>query len=196
MTEARNPHPDLASPAGNALELLVQRVHRLEDAVAAIQDTRQLEQRVADRVAERVRANVPSGNPLFSRLVIDAPRHLPAAIPVNPAPHAQIAQRPSPWKQQWLLVDLVAEARAIMYMFFDPRYRLSWGIRTMTFGLLLAIFTSWIWIPGITLMLFPINFIVVKVVDIVLAYFLVKILVREGRRYRATFPDLFPRPPA
>jgi hypothetical protein len=133
-------------------------------------------------------------NPIFSGLVIDVPRHLPAAIPVQPLAHDQSSQRLNAWKQPWLLVELVSEARAVMYMFFDPRYRLKWGIRGMTVGLLFAILTSWIWIPGITLLPSPINLILVKVVDFILAYFLIKILIRESRRYRATFPDLFPSP--
>ncbi len=41
------------------LESLEQRVHRLEDAVAAMQDTRLLEERVAERVKERVNGNLP-----------------------------------------------------------------------------------------------------------------------------------------
>ena len=44
-----NAHPDPTAPA--ALE---QRVRRLEDVVAGIQDTRQLEERIVERVSDRI----------------------------------------------------------------------------------------------------------------------------------------------
>ncbi len=77
-------------------------------------------------------------------------------------------------------------------MFVDPRYNLGWLARLVPLVLLVAILTSLIWIPGIHLMPDWIAQLVSKIIDLILAYFFFKILIREARRYRETAPDLPP----
>ena len=88
----------------------------------------------------------------------------------------------------WLLLDLVAEARAIVHMFFDPRYHLSWFARLAPLGLVALIFTSEWWFLGAKIPV--VGAVLSKAVDLLLAFVLFKILGHEARRYRETAPDL------
>jgi hypothetical protein len=194
MIESPSSHGELPPPTNGPLAVLEQRVHRLEDAVAALQDTRQLEERLAERVTERV-----SRDPrLLDRdppgLVIEARRHLlPAAIGMmrastDSSQQGSGASADSP-RQPWLLFDALTEARAMFRMFVDPRYRMGRWIWLASVGLFAAILTSWIWLPGTSILPSAVGTVLIKTVDLVLAFVLYKILSREARRYRAAFPD-------
>jgi hypothetical protein len=191
MYEARNVSSEM--PARNGLEAIEQRVHQLEDAVAALQNTSQLEDRLVERVTERIRHNAPvAQHP--AAMVVEGHRPLvPRALEWVRSQAGPVAGAPGVARQSWLVIDAVTEARAMLHMFFDPRYRLGWGVRGLTLGLLTLILLTG-WIPGTGLPV--VGFLLNKVLDLVLAFILYKILSRESRRYRATFPDLFPPPRA
>jgi hypothetical protein len=165
--------------------LLEQRLRRLEDSLAQLQDLRQLEDRVTERLARRL---TPPAN---GSIMEPAPRPLPAPAVLS---HPTNVYTDSTFATlgHGLILDMVAEARAMVRMFVDPRYNLGWFARLMPLGLFIAIVTSLIWIPGIHLMPEWIAQVVSKIVDLFLAYFLFKILIREARRYRETAPDLPP----
>lgn len=187
--EARN-HDDLPPANGSRLETVEQRVHRLEDAVAALQDTRQLEERLVERVSDRIRRESPVAQAPPGLLVEARRTLLPKAIEWVRGPNDVPAGEPKPAHQGWLVFDALIEARVIFTMFFDPRYRMGWGVRGLTLGLLAFILvSSWI-IPGTGLPI--VGTILTKAIDLTLAFFLYKVLTRESRRYRATFPELFP----
>ncbi len=184
MNETTEPvhtnHVELA-----ALEL---RVRRLEDAFAQVQDLQQLEQ----RLVERFQLPQPEPPRSTTSLVLDAARHLIAPEPVPPPP-TLVAPVPRPYhvEHPWFLTDLLTEARVIVRMFVDPRYRLGWQTRLGAFVLIVAIFTSTLWIPGMVLLQgWFLGTLVDKVVDLLLAFVLFKLLGREARRYRETAPDL------
>src|SRR5262249_32274486 len=86
----------------------------------------------------------------------------------------------------WLPFELWAELRAMPRMYFDPRYRMTRLGRWLPLALLVAIATSWFWVPGAGILPGTIAAILVKIVDLVLAYFMIKIVIRETDRYRAT----------
>lgn len=93
----------------------------------------------------------------------------------------------------WLFLDSLIELRCMWRMLVDPRYRLSWGAKLMPIVLLALIATSWFWLPGITIISgisATLATLVVKAVDLLLAFFLYKVLGREVFRYRQTAPDL------
>jgi hypothetical protein len=222
---AMNENGDLAEngPSSDshavALVSLEQRVHRLEDAVALLQDTHQLEERVLERIARgRIQAAVPDS----AGMILDAGRRLlPAAVEVIHAQanvadaqvhaaaqaHADAAPRPEApprpaarpatgLRRPWFLVDLYAELRAMLHMYVDPRYRMTWQGRVVPLALAAAIATSWLWVPGVGLLnkvsVDVVGTLLIKIVDLVLAYFLIKFLSREATRYRETAPDLPP----
>jgi hypothetical protein len=92
--------------------------------------------------------------------------------------------------RSWLLWEGLAEARAIWRMYLDPRYRLSWFARIVPAVLVCAILSSGFWNP--LAHLFVVGGLLDKVVDLVLAFALFKVLGHEARRYRETAPDLPP----
>jgi hypothetical protein len=194
---------------------LEQRVRRLEDAVAQLQDTRLLEEHVLERLSARLpRATIPEPTPAVpvpppapeaapdpSSLILNAGRHLlPVAADVlRSDPSASPGAVPRAvasglLKRSWLLQDMYTELRSMVYMFIDPRYTLTWTGRVVPLALLIAIVTSFIWFPGIstlyTLVSPALGLTAMKIVDLVMAYFLVKVLSREAARYRETAPNL------
>jgi|SRR5581483_1750099 len=151
---------------------LEQRVHRLEEAVAGLQDTQVLEDRIVARLevrlgkgdAEHIRAHEPPPSP--------PPRDVDGD------------SRPLALKPGWLLFDIIAEVGAIFRMFFDIRFHMAWSTRLVAFLLVPAILTSQLWDP---LYYLPVvGGFLDKAFDLVLAFVLYKALSRDVRRYRQT----------
>jgi hypothetical protein len=166
---------------------LEERVRRLEAALAQLQGGAGHEPRQAEQI--RVHPTQSTGTTSFlldvgKRLLRPSEPKLP-----NPATAPAAASAPpGTAARTWLLLDAIAEARAIFRMFVDPRYRLSWFGRTVPLCLIGAIATSWWWVPGSSILIF--GTLLDKSVDLVLAFFLFKVLSHEARRYRETSPDL------
>jgi len=194
------PHPGGADPRVAALE---ERVRQLEQVVAALQDTRALEERVVERVSAQVKPSPLSGVRESAGVLLQAGRHLlPAAVSVlaeQGAPAAAAVPAPAaapPPRQSWILFGVYAELRAIVRMYLDPRFRLTWQARLGPLVLLPAIALSGLWLPGVTLL----NTITLgiggtlyeKIVNLLLAFVLFHVLHREATRYRSTSPDLPP----
>ncbi len=198
---------DVLDGHADATAELEQRVGRLEDAVTQLQDTRQLEERVAARVTDRVRRDAPVAiapppEPpgLFARL----PRALlPLTVTTITPPNGNGASAgngpPAAPRGVWALLDLFVELRTIWRMYVDPRYRLTWMGRVVPPVLLAAILTSWFWLPfasQLAMLSSTLATVFVKLADLALAFILYKALSREARRYRDCFPDAPAAPPA
>ncbi len=178
-----------ALPAGGAgpapSDGIEQRVRRLEDAVAQLQDTRPLEDRVVARVSERL----GNGRSSATGLLVEAGRHLlPAAL--DAARRAEPANGTPVARPPWLIVDLYAELRTAALLFLDPRYRASWAARVVPVAAAVLAFCSWFFLGHILL----IGFLLDKLVDVVLVLVVYKVLHREVCRYRAAVGNLFPVP--
>jgi hypothetical protein len=190
------PPPDVAEapaagpPPEAAVPSLEQRVRRLEDALAMLQDLRRRDAAPVSYPAPQavVAPQLATGSPVA--VVVEAGKRLPTAAQeqVSPSPSAPPVEAPK--TSRWLLLDLVAEARAIGRMFVDPRYHLSWWARIMALVLIVGFVTSSLWVPGTSLPGF--GFVINKVADLLLGFVLFKVLGREASRYRATAPDLPP----
>jgi hypothetical protein len=201
MSEAGNA-VDSTDPHTESMTSLEQRVHRLEDAVATLQDTRQLEERVVERLSRSapVAAALPPPPPDSAGLLIDVGRRmLPAAVDViqNEAAtaDAQARQGARTTRPAWFLVEVYAEARAMFHMYVDRRYRMTWVGRVVPLVLLGAILTSLMWFPFLSTlytMSAMVGILLMKPIDLILAYFLFHVLRREACRYRETVPDLPP----
>jgi hypothetical protein len=165
-------------PASDTNTSLEVRVRRLEEAVKEIQETR-----VTDRPAPSALSTSPLDS-VVAPVNVAAPTAAPPP-PSPPAPASSVAE-----KRPWLLTDMWAEARAIQYMFFDPRYRMPWGGQIIPLLLLAAFMTTGFWLPGAGAV--GIGWIIEKCVGLLLGFALFKSLSREARRYRQTAPDLPP----
>jgi hypothetical protein len=188
--------PDAAQLRTESLE---QRVRRLEEAVAVLQDTRHLEERVVERVTSRLSQAPRQGSEDSRTTILHTGRQLlPAALALVRAGADQAEQQaqpqgaPSDAGRPWLLFDLYAEARTMVHMFFDRRYRVTWLARVVPAALFVAILLSWIFLPGTSFLPTSLMTIVDKLVDLVLAFVAFKILSREVRRYREVVADLPP----
>ncbi len=171
-----------SSPPPESLE---QRVRRLEDAVAGMQDTRTLEERVVERVITRVKNGTPSAPAAEppSLLAHASRKLLPAAIELvrtqvaepPPAPAAAV-----PVARRWLLFDIYADVRTLCRMYVDRRYRVSWSALVVPVAALVLFLLSWLIISG----LWVVGPLLDKVFDLLLGFVVYKVLVREIQRYR------------
>jgi hypothetical protein len=114
-----------------------------------------------------------------ARALLDVGRSLLPHLPGGSAP---------PRPRRWLIWEMIAELRAIVCMYIDPRYRLSWTGYVLPPALFAAYLLSYYWVPFSTLLG---KFITVPV-DLIVLYAMFKILGHEARRYRETAPDLPP----
>src|SRR6266542_1069803 len=194
------PAPD---PADESLE---QRVRRLEDAVATLQDTRPIEDRIVERVSERLGMKpappaAPAALPERSEYMVSAERRttappedrrpplesitppaaLPATLPLAPPTPAAPLPLLKPARYPWLLFDLLGELRAMFRMFFDVRYHVGWSARVTVLILLPLIFTSYYWVPFTSFLI--VGTVLEKTVDLLLGFLAYKALSREARRY-------------
>jgi hypothetical protein len=173
MYEATHLQEESPAETSQLLQALDQRLNRLEHAVAALQDTRGLEERISLRMAERLRRTREAGR---SGLVIDASRPLlPAPVPSESTSEALR----SPVRAGWLLFDLYSEFRCIVGMYVDRRYRLSWGCRLAPVVFACLVLLSWMTLGNLPL----VGWFLDKVFDVVLVVVTYKILSREARRY-------------
>jgi hypothetical protein len=202
--------PGMDGPV-SPMESLEYRVRRLENTVATLQDTRVLEDRVSERIANRL-SRKPGKTTMRERaaVIIDVGRKLlplaaekPDPPPDQPTdssagpipPPASPAPEPPPAQSIWFVYDIYSEGMAILRMFIDPHYRMPWRSRLIPLLLFIAILTSWYWLPGtgflnefpgLALLARALD----KIVDLFLAFFLFKILGREAQRYQKAFPNL------
>jgi hypothetical protein len=177
---------ELAADVAGSVEGLEQRVSRLEDAFAALQDTQLMEDRVVERVAQRLESARPAF-PDARGLIVDAPRMLPPRM-VEPfledgsgADAGNDGAAAAAVGSTWLLLDVVREFRLIVRMLMDYRYRMTWTGRVVPLVALGIVFFSWVLIGGRFLYL---GDWVDKVIDAVLVVVVYKVLGREARRYQ------------
>jgi hypothetical protein len=192
------PGPSVGETTGNGLdqagENLEQRVHRLEDAVAALQDTHTMEERITERILGRVAG--PAGNETTGIFDADQHPHQPAS-PDTHTPEPSPVTPPAatgPNQQPWVILGTLREIRTTFRMFFDHRYRASWSAYFALMILAYVLVSQWLWslwgvIPFIGLLAGPmhvtfIGTILDKAVDLVLALYAFKVLHRELLRYR------------
>jgi len=158
-----------------------QRLQRLEAAVAALQDTPLMEERVVDRVILRLK-KTPIKNlkdesaPAGDAKVIGADS-IPAEVNVEPMPSVSSANGE---RRGWFLFDLLSEFRTIGQMTFDHRYRFSWIGRVGPIVIAVVYIFLWLLIGGSGILgIFERGF------DIILVVLLYHILSREARLYRS-----------
>jgi hypothetical protein len=176
---------DFSPPAGvPGQDALQERIRRLEDAIAALQDTRSLEERVLNRVTENVLPRAAETS--FRRLDGDrrpTPQPVIEHAPLAPLPPLK-TMTPVAFRSGWSLFELVGEIRTFVRMFFDFRYRVTWFTWLVTvIGLSFALLSHWVMPFIIIPILGPI---LDKVVDVFVVLFIYKVLSLEAQRYRET----------
>jgi hypothetical protein len=174
-------------------ERIESRLRRLEDSLAQLQDLRGMEQRVVERVADHIQntpsqpAAAASGTSLLKGVgqLLEAGAHIQGE---KPAPDATGSEKSTSSGVVGFLWEIFVELRSMIYMFVDPRYSMSWWGRGFALVLLVLLMFSFWLVPGTSIPFagYWIN----KVADLVLAYLLFKVLLREARRYRQFAPEL------
>ena len=158
--------PDPADPAATEL-----RLRRLEDSLANLQNAEWLAEHVADRVSERLQERLALNGATLPQAKVSA---APVTEPIPAAPADE--------QHTWFLPALVREARAMVRMFFDPRYRVNlvtW--MAVLFTLPLVLLSGW-WFPGAYIPL--VGPYLDKLLDLIIAFMAYKALAREARRYQ------------
>jgi hypothetical protein len=184
MASEAEPLPGVGPPpsTAGAAEPLEERVRRLEDAVASMQDTRGLEDRVVERLAERITR--PPARTATGVLVEASRRMLPAAVslvqspPQGAAGPAALPTGDAP--SRWLIFDVYDEVRTIIRMIFDRRYH-CWSVRLIPVVALGLVLFSWIFIHGLLL----VGPLIDRAFDVVVVFVASAALSRKAAHYRA-----------
>jgi hypothetical protein len=190
------PAPPVATvvPAATSPHL-EERIRKLESLLSQVHDLQAIEERVAARVANQVQTTLTVPVPVrventgpsmlgSARALFEAGSRLLPLLPHGVAPGGT---------RGWLVWELIAEARAMVCMYLDPRYRLPWSGYFLPPVLFVAYLFSFYWLP-FTSLLAKLNlaWALTVPVDLLLLYVMFKILGHEARRYRQTAPDLPP----
>jgi len=133
---------------------------------------------VAPPVATVARSQAPSELAMAGRVL------LPAAVGMLRA-QAELAQSASPGlpaKPAWLFFEMVAEVRAMFWMYFDRRYSVHWGAWLAPVLACVLAFNFWFFLGGSAL--FGFGHLIEKLIDLPIAYATYKVLQRESQRYR------------
>jgi len=202
--------PIISAPAphkSQEVEALEDRLRRLEAVLTSLADTKQMEERLAERLSKRAEQAAPMAAPATAPFAMAAPE--PVATPAKPTEISALPGRrwlpfirggPSPssgptedgrsgLRTKWLLLDILREFQTILHMYGDPRYRLTWSGRILPLVFLAAILTSYYWtLPLLWWMPDAIHGIVIKLIDLVPAFCMYKVLTREAQRYRESIP--------
>ena len=129
--DSAGPFPGNGPPLAQsgAPELLDQRLRRLEDVVAELQDTEKLEERILECLTQRM-TRLPKDTSFqgATAMVVEAGRRLLPAAAAVLSPGAGRGPRPpvvSMSRPTWLVAEVYSEFKDMVCMFFDPRYRVS-----------------------------------------------------------------------
>jgi hypothetical protein len=176
----------------NGHEVLEQRVRRLEDAVATLQDTAGQEARIVERVTRRLSSSGRALRERAAMLADSSKKFLPAVLIGSeqsvPEENAAASSRVGAWRAIQVFAAAYTEARTIVRMFFDRRYKPTWMARVVPIILLVAIFTSWYWLFFTSLPV--VGTLIDKSVDLFLAFLAFKVLSWEACRYRSVLATL------
>jgi hypothetical protein len=183
------------------VEALEQRVRRLEDAIAALQDTQLMEDRVVERVRQHVELHhveqprpagfiVSAARMLMPKTVEEVPpdpAHVDPAAAEGQTANGATAPPTEAAQPGWLVVELYREIRGMIRMFADHRYRMSWTGKAVPLAAILAAVISWLLISGIPLVggLFD------RAVDLTLIVLVYKAMSRELGRYRELLSRIY-----
>jgi len=175
-----------------AAEDLEQRLQRLEDVVAAICDTQALEDRVVQKVTEKLsttpapaqsRDELPP-HPSEAEFSLAKPSGVskrPPTAALAPLNQAYVPPSGSTWiTELGLFGEIWREVRALFRMVRDPIYKMSWVARIVPLLCLLYV-TVWSWISAYFFGSIPV---ISMIDDLVVIYIGLKILGRELRRFR------------
>jgi hypothetical protein len=166
------PHDDPTD--GEALE---RRVRRLEEAIAAIQDTQLMEDRVVERVIERVEQSPYP--PRESTGVIASATRMLMPKTVDAAP-ADSATRVDAARTAWLVSGVFNDLRWMLRMLTDYRYRMSWTGRIVLITAIVVGIVSWLVISGLPF----VGGILDRTILILAAVITYKTMTREVQRYQ------------
>ena len=175
------PVTDELATAVESVEELEQRVRRLEDAVAALQDTQLMEDRVAERIVQRLE-HAPRPALDARDLILDAPRMLlPKTVEPLPEEESTATGVAAAVRSSWLVMDVVREFRAMFRMLTDYRYRMTWAGRLVLLVAVGVAVLSWLVLSG---NFFGVGTVVDRVILVVAAVVAYKVLSRETQRYQ------------
>ena len=170
------------SPTHDGHDELPDRVNRLEDEVADLRDT-------IARFAELIIGEVKDLRKSHAELPLFPPA-IAGELPITHTSKGDAAAQLEPTSRRpWLLMELLRDFGATFRMYLDPRYRVRRATQVMV-PLIIALFAFNCYFFNLV---FSVPFVssgLEKVIDIVLAFLLYKVIHREIVRYRQVLAQL------
>lgn len=178
---------DLHSTPTQSMHVVEERLRRLEDAVAALQERRPVDSALCEPAGlTPAPPPAPDGEAGRNVLLDTGARLLPLAVsmlhrpPIATVAPAQWAAATPRQRRPWLLFDTLDELRLIVHMFSDKRYRVGWVTILVPLFVFFLMIASSMSIGGLPVVGSTLD----KVVDLLLSFFVYKVLTREAHRYR------------
>jgi hypothetical protein len=172
MTEGTESHAVKLEPANGQFvaeaEPLADRLHRLEQTLAALQNTETLEQQLTARVMARLQEQAAANG-----LAAGDASGIGGYVPVSA-------------ESFWDRLGSLREFKLMFRMYFDPRYRLSRVVQFAVPIVLGLMVLNYFFAAGIPF----IGFFVERIVLVILGVVLYKLLSREAARYDAVLKYL------
>ena len=177
-----------------------ERLRRIEDAIAAMQDQQAIEERLLERLLNRVSPGaaasprLPDIDPHPVPLPPPPPSHQPSQpvalleSVVADTPASKLFKTAVYARQQasgWLIVDMLRDLYDIGRMYFDNRYRVSRNAKLVPMVVLIVMMLSYLYFTFMV-PLPIINTICDKILNVFLILYLYRYLSREAERYRNT----------
>ncbi len=154
---------------------IAERLERMEGELAELGNTvAELAQIVVGDIKERRETAIAYCTPV-SEIPIPPP-----FLPGGQATHDAITVLRKPW----LLIELLRDCGATVRMYLDPRYRVRRSTQLMVPAILVLLLANYVFFHLLFLQIPVLTEIVERLVAIVLAVLLYKVLIREVARYR------------
>lgn len=177
MTTPATLDEPVALPADVPAGGLAERMHRLEGEVAELRHTMsELAEIVVGDIRERRESAVAVSAPMS-----DLP------IPPSLVPGGESTLKAvNALRRPWLLFDLLREVAATVRMYMDPRYRVRRATQLMVPLILVLLGLNYLLFNVLIIQVPVVSPVLERVIGILLAVLLYKVLMREVARYRQT----------
>ncbi len=192
---------ELQNGSPSELADLQERLQRLEDAIASLQDTQVLEDRVYSRVTERFQSVLDTSGKATEHVTDQKKTGWTFFGGKKQTANQEVSEQGGPSENQvrvasavtgvggdrlrdmWFVTEVWRELGTILRMFTDVGYHIGWFARMATLILVPLMLLADYWVPFQTLPIPVLGPLIRNAAVMILGYFLYKILNREARHY-------------
>ncbi len=165
------------------LQSQVTDLSELQNKVSTLSETVQEEMKVLSVNLQQELKEVKESAPSASVAGFLAKAAAGAVFPTSPVLNLASEANPSGIKRTWILSEVLRDLRTVFQMYFDPRYRLRRATQLLVPSIVITLIVTYLFFNYAFSILF-ISPILERLIEMILAVFLYKVLSQEISRYR------------